>query len=150
MSLKCVLVGMGFKKPPLIYPVSFCVQFPLRLPLLFPVPSSLLFPLPLTFHALPDYNDGMTKRAIAASRAARYAAPRTRRSPVKKWIKTLFALAFLLVEIAIAIALVVTVVVFYRFTRQDLPGIEAIATDIRTPVPTTIWSQDGVRSEEHT
>ncbi|HLV80481.1 MAG TPA: transglycosylase domain-containing protein, partial [Chthonomonadaceae bacterium] len=26
----------------------------------------------------------------------------------------------------------------------DLPGIEAIATDIRTPVPTTIWSQDGV------
>src|SRR5579884_1210775 len=108
------------------------------------VEPASLNPVPLTARSFTAYNDGMTKRALAAPRAARYAAPRSRRSTVKKWIKTLFALAFLLVEMVVAIALVVTVVVFYRFTKQDLPGIEAIATDIRTPVPTTIWSQDGV------
>ena len=87
----------------------------------------------------------MSNRALNAARVARStAAPRTRRSRARKRLKTLFALLLLLVETAVAIVLVIALVVFQRFTTDELPHLEAIATDIKTPVPTTIWSQDGV------
>ena len=67
----------------------------------------------------------------------------TRRSSLKKRIKTAFALLALLVEAAVALSLVVAVVYFWKFSN-NLPTIEDLRQDVRPPVATTIWSQDGV------
>ena len=66
-----------------------------------------------------------------------------RRSSLKKRIKTAFALLALLVEAAVALSLVVAVVYFWKFSN-NLPTIEDLRQDVRPPVATTIWSQDGV------
>ena len=83
-------------------------------------------------------------RAIAQAGGRAY--PRRARSGAspKKRIKTALALALLAAESALAIALVCLTILFWRFTNEDLTGLESIADAIRTPVATTIWSEDGV------
>jgi penicillin-binding protein 1A len=66
-----------------------------------------------------------------------------RRSSLKKRIKTFFALTFLLAESVVAIVLACLLSIFYNYSTK-LPKVEDLAVDIRTPVATTIWSQDGV------
>jgi penicillin-binding protein 1A len=90
----------------------------------------------------------MTKRAMSAAGAARSrgrSRPRqaVRRSSFKKRLKTFFAVSFLAVETAIAIALVGVLTVFWKFST-DMPNVEQIVAEARAPVPTTIWSDDGV------
>jgi len=90
----------------------------------------------------------MTKRVSRSADAAREtAAQRPRRSlqraSFKKRIKTLFALAFLAIEIPVALLFVAFLSFFHRFSA-DLPNLESI-TDIKGPTATTVWSQDGVK-----
>jgi penicillin-binding protein 1A len=95
------------------------------------------------------YNVIMTKpasRTASDNRNAnrsrsRYARNRSSR---KKRIKTACALILLFAESAIAVFLVSAVVVFWKFSN-DLPTIEDLRQDVRPPVATTIWSEDGVQ-----
>jgi hypothetical protein len=59
----------------------------------------------------------------------------------KKRIKTIFALGFLLVETAVAVALVGALVIFWQFS-QELPGVEFAGEDIRTAncSASSMWS----------
>lgn len=66
-----------------------------------------------------------------------------RRSSRKKRIKNALAVIFLIVESAIAIVLVIAVTVFWKFSNE-LPRIEDLREEVRPPVATTIWSEDGV------
>lgn len=87
-----------------------------------------------------------TRGTRAATQTAGRAYPRRARSGVsaKKRIKTVLSLALLAIASALAITLVCVTVLFWRFTNDDLPGLEGIADEIKTPVATTIWSEDGV------
>ena len=87
-----------------------------------------------------------TRGTRAISQTAGRIQPRRARSrtSVKKRIKTTLALALLLAESAFAIALVCVTVLFWRFTNDDLSSLEGIADEIKTPVATTLWSEDGV------
>ena len=87
-----------------------------------------------------------TRGTRAVTQTAGRAYPRRSRPRVsaKKRIKTIFALALLALASALAIILVCVTVLFWRFTNEDLPGLEGIADEIKTPVATTIWSEDGV------
>src|SRR5579871_5789783 len=104
----------------------------------------------------------MTNRATRAASARTTGRPRprrvVRRSSPRKRFKTFLALTFLFCETIIALVAVTLLVIFWRFST-DLPSTAIIAEDVRSPVATTIWSQDGVllgrlevqnRSEEHT
>src|ERR1041385_1574529 len=84
------------------------------------------------------------KRATAVARATSRPRPRqiTTRSSLKKRFKTAFALVFLLVETGIAILLVAFLAFFQRFS-SDLPNLELITADVKPPVATEIYSQDG-------
>jgi penicillin-binding protein 1A len=89
----------------------------------------------------------MTKRVSRTLQPERSAVrPRQRkalqRPSFKKRIKTLLALAFLAVEIVVALLFVAFLSFFNRFSA-DLPNLESI-TDIKGPVATSIWSQDGI------
>ena len=76
-----------------------------------------------------------------ASRSrARVASARKNR---KKQIKTVLALILLFAESSLAVVLVGAVVVFWKFSN-GLPNIEDLRQDVRPPVATTIWSEDGV------
>ena len=89
----------------------------------------------------------MTNRGTRAiARPVSRANPRRARQRVslKKRIKDALAFAFLLCEAAAAILLVCFTVVFWRFTQDDLDSLEAITSDVKAPVATTIWSEDGV------
>jgi penicillin-binding protein 1A len=90
----------------------------------------------------------MTKRVSRSSDASREAAARMprrskKRTSFKKRFKTLFALAFLAVEIPVALVCVAFLTYFHRFSA-DLPNLESI-TDIKGPTATSIWSQDGIK-----
>ena len=97
----------------------------------------------------------MTKRAAHASDIARLPASRTRtapprsvrvarrRSSFKKVFKTGLALGVLLLEIPIAVSLIFALGLFWKFSTA-LPNIESLAADVKAPVATKIWSQDGV------
>lgn len=90
----------------------------------------------------------MTKRVSRSSEPPRAPArnrPRrqAQRASFKKRIKTLLALGFLTVEIAVALLFVAFLTFFHRFSA-DLPNLESI-TDIKGPTATTIWSQDGIK-----
>ncbi len=64
-------------------------------------------------------------------------------SSPKKRIKNLFALVMLALMTLVALGLVGFLVVFWRFSAE-LPGIEAVTAEIKGPVPTTVFSEDGV------
>lgn len=89
----------------------------------------------------------MTKRAARTSegRTALRARPRGARRPVslKKRVKTLAALLFLALEVVVGIVLFGLLGFFWRFS-QALPDVENLTNDVRPPVATTLWSQDGV------
>ena len=90
----------------------------------------------------------MTKpvsRPKSAARAVSQQRSRSasRRSSLKKRVKTAFAILILLIEASVALTLVVAVVYFWKFSN-NLPTIEDLRQDVRPPVATTIWSQDGV------
>ncbi len=87
----------------------------------------------------PVSRPNSTARPVSRSRSRSAA----RRSSLKKRIKTAFALLTLLIEAAVALSLVVAVVYFWKFSN-NLPTIEDLRQDVRPPVATTIWSQDGV------
>jgi len=90
----------------------------------------------------------MTKRVSRAPEASRSTRSRSRtnsgvrRSSPRKSLKTVLALAFLTVEIVVALGLIAFLTFFSHFS-SDLPNIETI-TDIKGPTATSIWSQDGV------
>ena len=85
-----------------------------------------------------------TSRSNASTSGTRARARRnvTLSSP-KKRIKNLFALATLGLLTLVALGLVAFLVVFWRFSAE-LPGIEAVTAEIKGPVPTTVYSEDGV------
>ncbi len=90
----------------------------------------------------------MTKRVPRAAEGALSASrprtrPEVRRIRWRRRFKTLFALSFLLLEAAVAIALVFLLMVFWNYST-NLPKVEELAMDVRAPVATTIWSNDGV------
>jgi penicillin-binding protein 1A len=90
----------------------------------------------------------MTKRATRANDLPRAASRQrsrraARRSSFKKRLKTSLAVAFLLIETVVAAVLACGLFIFNRFSHT-LPKVEELALDVRPPVPTTIWSQDGV------
>ncbi len=90
----------------------------------------------------------MTKRVTRVSESDRASARNrtrrpTRRASFKKRIKTLIALCFLAVEIAVALLFVVFLTYFHRFSA-DLPDLESM-TDSTGTVATSIWSADGVK-----
>ena len=94
------------------------------------------------------YNVTMTKpvsRPNATGRSTNRLRSRAaaQRSSLKKRIKTAMALLLLLIEASVALSLVVAVVYFWKFSN-NLPTIEDLRQDVRPPVATTIWSQDGV------
>ena len=92
------------------------------------------------------YNVIMSKpvpRTASGNRNANRSRYARNRSSRKKRIKTALALILLLAESAIAVLLVSAVVVFWKFSN-DLPTIEDLRQDVRPPVATTIWSEDGV------
>jgi penicillin-binding protein 1A len=66
----------------------------------------------------------------------------TTRSSFKKRFKTAFALLFLLIETAIAIFFVAFLAFFQRFS-SDLPNLGTITDEVRPPLATEIFSQDG-------
>lgn len=89
----------------------------------------------------------MTKRATTATDLPRADARSrerrvVRRSSVKKRLKTVFALLLLVVETAVAIALVSFLAIFWKFS-SELPNVANVVGDIRPPIATTIYSQDG-------
>lgn len=111
------------------------------------VPGGIRSRINLTVDRCNAYNDSMTKRVSRTSPPERSAArPRQRRAfqrpSLKKRIKTVLALGFLGIEIVVALLFVAFLSFFSRFS-SDLPNLEAI-TDIKGPVATSIWSQDGV------
>ena len=83
---------------------------------------------------------GTLRRAPANSRS------RTARRPatLKKRLKTVFSLAILLVLTAIAMGLVGFLVIFYQFSKSELPSLEVVVNDVKPPVATQILSEDGV------
>jgi len=93
------------------------------------------------------YNGIMANRISRSNASTAGNRVRVRRnvqvSSTKKRIKNLLALAVLGLLTLIAAGLVGFLVVFWRFSAE-LPGIEAVTADIQVPVPTTMWSEDGV------
>lgn len=93
------------------------------------------------------YNGSMANRISRSPVEAAVHRPRARRnatvSSPKKKIKTFFALVLLAVLTVVAVGLAGFLVIFYRFSAE-LPGIEAVTADIKAPVPTTVYSEDGV------
>ncbi len=73
---------------------------------------------------------------------------RTRRtvtlSSPRKRFKTFLALVLLTTLTLIAVGLVGFLVIFWRFSAE-LPSIEAVTAEIKGPVPTTVWTEDGVQ-----
>ncbi len=96
---------------------------------------------------LREYNESMTKpsprpgpRPAQRSGSRRASARRSSRRP----IMTLLSLSVLAIETVAAILLLGFLVIFSRFS-DELPSIEAATGDIKAPVSTTVWSEDGVR-----
>lgn len=85
----------------------------------------------------------MTNRVSRASRAARPAGCTPARRRGRRTAKTLLALLFLILETFVALGLVAVTVVVWKFS-QELPGVDSATFDVKAPVATTIWSQDGV------
>jgi penicillin-binding protein 1A len=93
------------------------------------------------------YNGSMANRISRSNASAPGNRARARRnvkvSSPKKRIKNLFALAVLALLTLIAMGLVGFIVIFWRFSAE-LPGIEAVTAEIKGPVPTKVFSEDGV------
>ena len=93
------------------------------------------------------YNGSMANRTSRSNASTSGNRARARRnvtlSSPKKQIKNLFALVVLALLTLIALGLVGFLVVFWRFSAE-LPGIEAVTAEIKGPVPTTVYSEDGI------
>lgn len=92
------------------------------------------------------YNESMSQRVSRASdNALSKKRPRAdaRRGRVRRRIKTFLSLVFLTVLTLVALGLTVSLMVFWNYSRR-LPSVSDLAVDIRPPVATTIWSEDGV------
>jgi penicillin-binding protein 1A len=90
----------------------------------------------------------MTKRATQANALPRAASRQrsrraVRRSSFKRRFKTFLAVAFLLVETVVAALLACGYFIFQRLSHT-MPKVDQLVVDVRPPVATTIWSQDGV------
>lgn len=100
------------------------------------------------------YNERMSRqvsRAVTSGAQAARRAPAQvhgrsarRRSSWKKRIKTVFALLTLFALTAIAMGLVGFLVIFYQFSKQELPNIAVAVGEVKAPTPTQILSDDGV------
>ncbi|MCS6776267.1 MAG: PBP1A family penicillin-binding protein [Chloroherpetonaceae bacterium] len=92
----------------------------------------------------------MSTRPVTRAGVSRPAAsPRVRRAQARRrsWrvrLKTLAALVFLLLETLVAIVLVTILIVFWKFSREQLPHMDLVINDTRAPVATTVLSEDGV------
>ncbi len=84
-------------------------------------------------------------RTIPAQKTKGRAQTRRASGPVsaKKRLKTLFVLTVLALLAPAAIGLIWGVLVFWKFTRE-LPTLENAVVEMRPPVPTRIFSYDGV------
>jgi penicillin-binding protein 1A len=93
------------------------------------------------------YNGSMANRTTRLNASTSGSRARARRSvapsSAKKRIKNFLALIVLGLLTLVALGLVAFLVVFWRFTAE-LPGIEAVTAEIKGPVPTTVYSEDGV------
>ncbi|MCW3100645.1 MAG: penicillin-binding protein family [Chthonomonadaceae bacterium] len=93
------------------------------------------------------YNGSMANRTSRSNASTSGTRARARRnvtlSNPKKRIKNLFALALLGLLTLVAMTLVAFLAIFWRFSAE-LPGIEAVTAEIKGPVPTTVFSEDGV------
>ena len=102
---------------------------------------------PLDVPRFMAYNGSMANRISRSHASASGKRARARRnveiSSPKKRIKNLFALAVLALLTLVALGLVGFVVIFWRFSAE-LPGIEAVTAEIKGPVPTKVFSEDGV------
>jgi penicillin-binding protein 1A len=67
-----------------------------------------------------------------------------RRASLKKRIKTVIALLLLTLLTVVAMGLVGFLVIFYQFSKQELPNIEVVVADVKAPTATQILSEDGV------
>lgn len=93
------------------------------------------------------YNGSMANRTSRSNASTSGTRARVRRnvkiSSPKKRIKNFFALAVLGMLTIVAVGMVGFLVIFWRFSAE-LPGIEAVTAEIKGPLPTKVFSEDGV------